>query len=103
MTTAKHTPGPWELEAGSDYIRICTKSGERYIIDDLLWATYDEEEMANARLIAAAPELLEANYIAQQRIIGVLENHRNGESLNPAILQGALDALCAAIAKAEDK
>lgn len=45
-------------------------------------------------------ELVEGAYNAQQRIIGVLQNHEAGETLNPAILRGALDALTATLAKA---
>jgi hypothetical protein len=52
--SAKHTPGPWdsstyEVEA-NDGTLICNMSG---------WKS-PEASKANARLIAAAPELLEA-------------------------------------------
>lgn len=59
MTKAQYTLGPWKLHIGSDYICISNAKGED-IISDILWPVYDEREMANARLIAAAPELLEA-------------------------------------------
>lgn len=59
MTKPKHTPGPWTLEGstikGSDGGTICTF---RYPIYPL--STGPDEYSSNARLIAAAPEMLEA-------------------------------------------
>lgn len=75
MSTAKHTPGPWTLETVTTAVGICHKIGPfpPRRPDDVttrsacLYADYpsgcnpaDEELKANARLIAAAPELLEA-------------------------------------------
>ena len=82
-----HTPGPWkvvgtEIWAGSR--RITTGRG-----------AYDEKDRvvrdANARLIAAAPELLRAAKLA----LGFLE----GSHIDPE--SGTLLALRAAIAKVE--
>lgn len=66
MTAAKHTPGPWEASQGSNRGNIGIKArgaAELFRVayvpvlpmDDL-----PEEAQANARLIAAAPELLAA-------------------------------------------
>ena len=72
---AGHTPGPWKLlpvEADKDYLRIRgTRLGVRYKVANVHHIRYegvhavvrerdDAESMANARLIAAAPDLLEA-------------------------------------------
>jgi hypothetical protein len=65
MTKAKHTPGPWdvELDPATDEPR---KVEGRYAIhydSDCLAETcgaFGTEELANARLIAAAPDLYEA-------------------------------------------
>lgn len=73
MTQAKHTPGPWHVETVTASCGICHKvgpfPGKRP--DDkprhaCLYADYpskgnpaDDELEANARLIAASPELLE--------------------------------------------
>ena len=72
---AWHTPGPWTLlpeEADKDYLRIRgTRLGGRYKVANVHHIRYegvhavvrerdDAESMANALLIAAAPELLEA-------------------------------------------
>ena len=59
MTDSKHTPGPWRWGASFDDLRPVWYSemsqGAGYI-------SWDDEERkeANARLIAAAPDLLEA-------------------------------------------
>jgi hypothetical protein len=51
MTTqAKHTPGPWSLEAVKDYMRPHDTGIDSEI----------PESIANAHLIAAAPDLLAA-------------------------------------------
>ena len=80
---AGHTPGPWTLlpeEADKDYLRIRgTRLGGRYKVANVHHIRYegvhavvrerdDAESMANARLIAAAPDLVfqllsAANYI----------------------------------------
>ena len=63
MTNTKHTPGPWNLEAGRS---IVTSSGSFYLSygkDKAFGAPYFSnfcELDSNARLIAAAPDLLEA-------------------------------------------
>lgn len=51
MSEAKHTPGPWRV-SGKQSIRA---GEQRYVAK----ATWDNGE-ANAHLIAAAPDLLEA-------------------------------------------
>jgi hypothetical protein len=54
---AQHTPGPWNFSPGSDshqQAQVWREDGKTIAI------TYDDEGSANARLIAAAPELLAA-------------------------------------------
>lgn len=68
---SKHTPGPWRLlpeEADRAYVRVRgTIPGGRYKVANIVTPTYHgappreaEETRANARLIAAAPDLLES-------------------------------------------
>lgn len=52
---SKHTPGPWKVE-NDHYIT----AGIDYVADVGDATTRDKEIAANARLIAAAPDLLEA-------------------------------------------
>ena len=61
MTKAKHTPGPWEVKqfggpqiSGPAGYAVRTMWGALHV-DDL-----QGQDAANARLIAAAPDLLEA-------------------------------------------
>jgi len=64
--TTKHTPGPWNAvgtwveNQNEDFIDvyICTCDSE--IIGQSYLGRSDAEDRANARLIAAAPDLLEA-------------------------------------------
>jgi hypothetical protein len=74
MSEIKHTPGPWTLETVTTSVGICHKIGpfppknqSEKLRHACLYADYpstsnpvDQELLANARLIAAAPELLEA-------------------------------------------
>src|ERR1700722_19638595 len=81
MSDTKHTPGPWrterfaqaeseqsvstELHANSGYIGTFTLELDPDTPEDVA------EFLANARLIAAAPELLEALELSEQALSGV--------------------------------
>lgn len=69
--SAQHTPGPWRVlpeECDKPYIRVRGSAlGSRYKVANVLTPIYDgvhereaAETRANARLIAAAPDLLAA-------------------------------------------
>lgn len=59
-----HTPGPWVFEKLRAGTILAIQSGEIRIAEVVKWATVDpiaqSEREANANLLAAAPELLEA-------------------------------------------
>lgn len=55
--SAQHTPGPWEIDYG--YNRIIKSIGP-CVPDEYAGSAWLEVTEANARLIAAAPDLLEA-------------------------------------------
>ena len=62
---SKHTPGPWRTFNGTDiFPDDADKNGTRYIADCGMAGLTDNidynERMANAKLIAAAPQMLEA-------------------------------------------
>lgn len=65
MSNTKHTPGPWELSTISDSRRIYDRHGT-HICDASIgkvgvpYVQIKEEETCNAKLIAAAPDLLGA-------------------------------------------
>jgi hypothetical protein len=63
--TQQHTPGPWHKELGS-YIYARTSK-----VADAYFAQTESERTANARLIAAAPELL----TALQEVVRVFDSH----------------------------
>ena len=76
--TTKHTPGPWKLKLGKGiqytYL-VADKKGQ----DIANWAHYPNatkaQTKANARLIAAAPDLLEA-------LMGLLADITEYQTLN---------------------
>jgi hypothetical protein len=81
MNEAKHTPGPWSFDGdGFDSVAAQHCGTDGYIVfqvlgDDKLNSiceidpqTDDSEAEANARLIAAAPDLLKALEIAEDML-----------------------------------
>ena len=65
MTKSKRTPGPWEIRGmGPNFLIDARTEGSSYTIgwfkDAISMKGKRLEHCANARLIAAAPELLEA-------------------------------------------
>ena len=99
---SKHTPGPWRIECfevtagppdGFDPIWTCGCCGGYAMAGDPL------EAIANGRLIAAAPELLEACRL----IVAYDESDPEDGMQMMANYVHALDAARAAIAKAEAK
>ncbi len=95
--STQHTPGPWSYHANGDANHYCIlREGKRWVVSFLqngeIWTP---EQEANARLIAAAPDMLAAAKLALAPIIfGSVETGRH-------IPRAAWDALRAAIAKAE--
>ncbi|HFT1859310.1 TPA: hypothetical protein RG921_004299 [Pseudomonas aeruginosa] len=84
---SKHTPGPWVLDTIPTSVGICHRIGpfpprrpdDVTVRHACLYADYpsasnpaDEELEANARLIAAAPELLDALEDAVNRLTSSL-------------------------------
>lgn len=100
MTNVKHTPGPWQIEGryhgplGSIYLSTMHPMP----IFELQPIVGDRDEhLANARLIAAAPELLDA----LKEIIEVLRKEAAGTVLNNQSLDSIGIKANNAIAKAE--
>lgn len=91
MQEAKHTPGPWELQNHHTYATVSRK-GLTISKTKKLQHCWDEQ-LANARLIAAAPELLEAAKEARQALWDYTDE-------DAAWATEAMRLLTAAIAKA---
>jgi len=90
----KHTPGPWRIgvrQSNSDKFIYGANGGEVANCDRLI--NFADENLANARLIAAAPDLLDLLILAAQRV------EVANEEGNP-ILSAWLTDANAAIAKA---
>lgn len=66
MSEFKHTRGPWTIDSATRPAEVCVihhtshPNGFVYVRGEIgYWGADADENMANARLIAAAPELLE--------------------------------------------
>ncbi len=104
----QYTPGPWHVERiGSGYRsqqekgmmhRIIADSGDHrhYEIGTIYYKPMAEEGEANARLIAAAPELLEA-------LRTMLYHFQPTAEIGPDEIENAVAEANAAIAKAENR
>lgn len=95
---SKHTPGPWTVQEREHSFRVVDSRALKFdnsrLCDVQHWAGATrgpdrEEARANARLIAAAPELLEALKLCA---VLVHDGNRQGDA--------AIEAAHAAIAKA---
>ena len=110
MEQQKHTPGPWEAEWHRKYKQwnVFPESGKAVVsVTDLCGEYSKEETEANARLIAAAPDLLEALKAIVSNQIRCLEDNplmkkesRPYPWVEMDIHRSDLDAARAAIAKA---
>lgn len=85
----KHSPSPWFISKdGEDYM-IETTSGARAIAT-IEGSVYEERDEANAKLIAAAPTMLEA----LQNLITEISPAYNFDLRNaPPVVQQALEVI----------
>jgi len=98
-----HTPGPWEASATkritqARYVGKRIENGKTSMICDLTDSSFQSHAEANAALIAAAPDLLEALKLAQATIARLVTYHGPFNST-----QGTQDVVATAIAKAEGR
>ena len=75
MTQGKHTPGPWRYApTNTETVSHLVRCSEGYAVADVThW--FDLPVDANARLIAAAPDMLEALQSAQESIATFIGVH----------------------------
>ena len=102
----QHTPGPWIIEAETCHtgdIATVHNTAEKWVT---IYAPHwmetgmgEHEQSANARLIAAAPELLEA-LKAMLEVHGVRQEHANASVEIPQSWVDLSDVARTAIAKA---
>lgn len=90
MSEAKHTPGPWvvdqEVNEGDDGLFFVV------LADDGAVTVAAPPTEADARLIAAAPDLLSACQSAEMALLGFLRHN--------LVIDAALDCVRSAIRKA---
>lgn len=94
------TPGPWAVfraTGGTDILGVGDAAGGSIAH---LWRDGDERE-ANARLIATAPEMLEALEAAKNEIVATMRCVTSADTL--ADMQTVLDKIDTSIAKATGK
>ena len=94
-----HTPGPWKAITGGADAKVVCPDGRSFLIGDII---YHDENKSNARLIAAAPELLEAlKLVTHARPTRYVRG--DGTDTPFLISNNVLDIVQQAIAKAESK
>lgn len=87
MSNTKHTPGPWAVSTKSEAIRIVSKHGT-FIVQ---MTDEFEVNLANARLIASAPEVVAtAQALLEVYLEGtrdVSEQHKLWSALEKALIK----------------
>ncbi|WP_213881255.1 hypothetical protein [Pseudomonas sp. dw_358] len=106
MPEIKHTPGPWVVEVdtwGTTSVKSANEEDlqewpiEYFLAEKIGGHIYGEdfgdfsEVQANAKLIAAAPDLLAALKQAHMALIGYLPQHRN--EITSAAIRSAVTAI----------
>lgn len=99
-----HTPGPWRVwEAGKESWEICEPSNpnrQSHFANVRVGNMWGEEGKANARLIASAPELLEA----LKDLVSAEEQYvEDAKAQLDDPISDAVESARAAIAKAEGR
>lgn len=107
MKSPSHTPGPWivDIAAFSCYRSISTAARPPYEkIAEIPWAepsVFDAERNANARLIAAAPELLAALENARLDLDYIVASLARKNTISISSVQNCAARARQAIAKAK--
>jgi hypothetical protein len=76
MSNTKHTPGPWTIDEKLEGQTCITSKQHGSFAEPIICRVFDSshvplsEQDANARLIAAAPELLEALQMMANKVFG---------------------------------
>jgi hypothetical protein len=104
-----HTPGPWHVGAGNGEGAIFAESGRirleqggttLYPVANIGMGWSAAEDTANAHLISAAPELLDALFNALPYVEDVLDNPEQLACFKAGVVERHAKAIRAAIAKA---
>ena len=113
-TKATHTPGPWKPRIGgfadpNNRADILASDGEPFVLARVIALGADDaagrEAEANARIIAAAPDLLAEHYETAERLRDLADSLTSDDGLEDVVqaLNDRADSIDAAIAKATNQ
>lgn len=74
MSNTKHTAGNWTFKKYSTDFGVYSEEGKGYDIALVREVNHEEEAEANARLISAAPALLDASESCLQSLRDMVQN-----------------------------
>ena len=94
-STRKHTPGPWKTGPTSNY---CV-SGSNHQVARASGSGSDWIDLANARLIAVSPEMLES-LVAAETALAIASSYVHREQ---KLMHHTLDIVRAVIARAKEE
>lgn len=101
----KHTPGPWHAHVAADSLRIpdlVSAECGLHICDVASYGAAPSQKHANARLIAAAPDLLAELEQQLENAIGDLDYAEiEGDELSVETVKRRIASMEAALAKAK--
>lgn len=103
MTNAKHTPGPWQAEWPDCGEYRYVSSTVTTMCPETAVCRLNQSQEADARLIAAAPELLEALYEAEEYFDNRADADHDETGFVPNKEMKLLVSIRAAITKAEGR
>ena len=84
--TATHTPGPWEhrgTDGGAEVICHREAAGKRRTLAHVYQESRHGRQEANARLIAAAPDLLAACIEAREALFNLSRHAKDADCFSP--------------------
>lgn len=97
-----YTPGPWVVNGAGGSLSVVARLKPAGVLVSAYREPAENEEIPNARLIVAAPELLEAAKEAMKTLtsLRLALNELSGHKVGQYVAEGRLRAV---IAKAEGK
>ena len=99
--TSQHTPGPWTFTDDPEYNCFYVDAQNGAIgVADVVRLPVKDQGLANARLIAAAPDLLAALIDAESAMFHVLADDGFATPFDQKAMKDAMQAARAVLAKA---
>ena len=89
-----HTPAPWKIEDGESRRVYLINDSKGHAVGEIVYS--DTRNRSDAQLISAAPDLLDALFIA----LPFVEDHEKSEAYKPEAVKDALKIIRTALEKA---